>query len=68
MDKISDILKEKKADLQRILVDEQSNLAQSENTLNEVQARIDAIVLQINKIDLYLEKESELDTLFENNN
>ncbi len=68
MDKISDILKEKKADLQRILVDEQTNLAQSENTLNDVQARIDSLVLQIEKIDLYLEKGDELDTLFDNNN
>lgn len=63
--KPSDILKEKKVDLQRQLQEVDSSLTQINNTLSDTQDTRTDILNQIAQIDIYLEKENELDTLFD---
>lgn len=64
MEKLSDILKREKVRLEGVLNEQNSVVDQTETTLADAKATRDGTIAELAKIDIFLEKETELDTLF----
>jgi hypothetical protein len=65
--KVSDILKNKKTELEAQLQESNTRIQQATENLDGEKDIRDQIVLDIQKIDLFLEKEVELDAVADNN-
>lgn len=67
MQKISDILKSKKIELQQQLQESNSRIQQAEGNLSDMVTERDEIIAGIARIDSFLEKEVEIDAVIDNN-
>lgn len=66
--KVSDILKNKKTELQSQLQESNNRIQQAEGNLSDMVNERDQIIQDIEKIDLFLEKQVEIDAIVDNNN